>query len=92
MLRNLCGSEERAYSDNFYKFTYLDKMLMDYNIYQCDVPTCEKIFVDVSALRKHVMDKHADEGLRKIASSGTGAPMSQMNSTPPIAAAPKLPT
>lgn len=45
-------------------------MLMDYNIYQCDVAGCEKIFVDVSALRKHVMDKHADEGLRKIASSG----------------------
>ena len=73
LLRNLQGTEEKAYSDNFYRFQYLDKLLLDYNIYQCDVATCEKIFVDVAQLRKHVMEKHADEGLRKIASSGSGS-------------------
>jgi hypothetical protein len=45
-------------------------MLYDNSMFNCDVKDCDRVFFDVKALRKHVMEQHADEGLRKIANSG----------------------
>ena len=62
ILRQLCKDEERSYSDAFYRFTYIDKLLMENNIFQCDVADC-----DVNNLRAHVLENHADESYRKNA-------------------------
>ena len=34
----------------------------------------EKVFFDAALLRRHVLEKHADEGLRKIAGSDSRLP------------------
>ena len=69
VLRQLCKDDDKYYSDRFYQYQYLDRLLYDNNIYTCDIPECDKVFFDVKNLRKHVLEAHADEGLRKIATS-----------------------
>jgi len=47
-------------------------MFADQNVFMCDVEGCQKIFFEVSRLREHALQDHANETFRKLTCAEAG--------------------